>query len=62
MADKKFVVEAKIYKGQSSVVSARIPVDLIRKIDDIAERTGRTRNEIMLACLEFAVDNIEIKE
>ena len=39
----------------------RIPVELIRAIDDVAEKTGRTRNEIILLCLEFSIENLEIK-
>ena len=32
------------------------------KLDEIAEETGRTRNEVIQKCLAFAVDNLEIKE
>lgn len=62
MNDKKLIVQSKRYKGESSVISARIPVNLIRNIDEIAEETGRTRNEIILMCLEFALENIVIKK
>ena len=44
------------------VVSTRLPNELVNKLDKIAEQTGRTRNEIMQMCLEFAVENLEIKE
>ena len=33
-----------------------------KELDKIAEQTGRTRNEIIQMCLEFAVENLEIKE
>lgn len=62
MNEKKLTISSKKYKGESSVISARIPIELIKKIDDIAEKTGRTRNEILMTCLEFAIKNIEIKE
>lgn len=62
MENIKLTIPSKKYKGESAVISARIPIELIKKIDEIAEKTGRTRNEIMLTCLEFAVANIEIKE
>lgn len=55
-------IDSKKYKGESSVVSARIPIEVIRKIDSVAEETGRTRNEILLLCLEFALENIEINK
>ena len=60
--EKKLVVQSKKYKGESSVVSIRMPVELIRYIDKIAEETGRTRNEIILLCLEFATENVVIEK
>lgn len=59
--EKKLTIEQKKYKGESSVVSARLPIELIKNIDRIASETGRTRNEILTLCLEFALENIEIK-
>lgn len=59
---KKLVVYSKKYKGESSVISARVPVELIKKIDNIADITGRTRNEILLTCLEFAVSNLVVED
>ena len=59
--EKKLVLEQKKYKGESSVVSARLPIELIKEIDRIANETKRTRNELLLLCLEFALENIEIK-
>ena len=61
LAEKKLVIPLKKYTGETAVVSARLPVDLIKKIDEICEATGRTKNEIIQMCLEFSVDNIEIK-
>lgn len=61
MADKKLVIASKKYTCDTAVVSARLPVDLIKKIDEICEATGRTKNEIIQLCLEFAVDNVEIE-
>lgn len=61
MAEKKLIIQAKKYGGETAVVSARLPNDLIKKIDRICEATGRNRNEIIQMCLEFSVENIEIK-
>lgn len=61
MEKKKLVISTKKYTGETAVISARIPNDLIKEIDDICETTGRTRNEIVQMCLEFAVDNLEIE-
>lgn len=61
LGEKKLVIPAKKYIGETSVVSARLPIDLIKKIDEICEATGRNKNEIIQLCLEFSVDNIEIE-
>ena len=62
MEHKKLVIPSKKYRGDSMVVSTRLPNELVSNFDKIAEQTGRTRNEIMQMCLEFAVENLEIKE
>ena len=61
MSEKKLKISAKKYTGDSAVISARLPNDLIKEIDEICEKTGRNRNEILQMCLEFSVENIEIE-
>lgn len=53
-------ITPKKYVGESSVISMRIPKDMIRDIDRIATSTGRTRNELLTLSLEFALNHIEI--
>lgn len=60
--DKKLEIRVKKYRGDTMVVSARLPSDLVSRIDSIAEQSGKNRNEIIQLCLEFAVENIEIKD
>lgn len=43
------------------VVSTRLTNELVKELDKIAEKTGRTRNDIIQTCLEYAVENIEIE-
>ena len=62
MADPKFQITPKKYTGESSVVSMRMPKDMLKDIDEIAAKIGRTRNEFMLMSLEFAIDHLEIEE
>ena len=62
MSDPKFQIKPKKYTGESSVVSMRMPKDMLRDIDEIAAKTGRTRNEFMLMSLEFALDHLEVEE
>ena len=59
--EQKLKLTIKKYKGETSVVSLRLPVELIAKIDNISEETGRTRNEIIIKCLDFATENILIE-
>ena len=61
MEKDKLIIKSKKYKGESTVVSTRLPFELLNKFDDVANKTGRTRNEIIQMCLEFAIDNLEIK-
>ena len=59
--EKKLIISPRRFKGDSSVVSVRLPNDLVKSLDDIAEKTGRTRNEIIQKCIEFSVENLEVK-
>ena len=60
--DKKLEIKSKKYRGETTVISSRVPVDLVERLDVIAKDSGRTRNEVIQICLEFAADNIEITE
>ena len=62
MPDKKLIIQPKKFRGDSSVLSVRLPNELIKKIDEIAEQTGRTRNELIQTCLEYSVDNLTIDD
>ncbi|MBQ5320827.1 MAG: ribbon-helix-helix protein, CopG family [Oscillospiraceae bacterium] len=62
MSKEKLVISSKKYRGDSTVISIRLPDELVKELDKIAEETGRTRNEVIQKCLVFAVDNLEIKE
>ena len=61
MEEKKLTITSKKYRGDSLVVSIRLPNDLVDTIDNITKNAGRTRNDIIQQCLEFSVDNLEIK-
>ena len=60
MSDKTLKITTKKYQGDSSVVSVRLPNELIESLDRISKTTGRTRNDIIQRCLEFAIENLEI--
>ena len=54
----KLIIPSKKYKGDTSVVSARLPSDMVKELDKIAGASGRNRNEIITLCLEYAIDNL----
>ena len=59
--DKKLKVSMKKFTGETSVVSLRMPNELIAKLDEVCEKTGRTRNDLIIKSLDFALDNIVIE-
>ena len=61
MDEKKLIISPRKYKGETSVVSSMLPVEMIKNLDSIAEKTGRNRNEIIMLCLEYAIDNLIIE-
>lgn len=62
MGEKKLVIRPQKYTSESKVVSMRLPIDMLVEVYRVARETGRTRNEIMQLCLEFALENMIIEE
>lgn len=62
MEKEKFVVKVKKNYGETSVVSARLPMEIVKKLDHAANNTGRTRNELILLCIEYALTKLEAEE
>lgn len=62
MEEKKLIITPKKYIEESQVISVRMPKDMLADVDTVAQETGRTRNEIILTCIEFALRNMEITD
>lgn len=62
MADKKLIIRPHKYGGETAVISVRLPKDMLSEIDQAATGTGRTRNEILVMSMEYALENMEINE
>ncbi len=62
MSDKKLIIKPHKYGGETAVISLRISKEMLSAIDQVAVDTGRTRNEIMVKSMEFALENMEINE
>ena len=60
MRMNKLVIRPNKYGSKSSVVSARIPDEMLAQLDDLSAKTGRSRNELLVTMIEFALDHIEI--
>lgn len=60
MDEPIFLIRQKKYLGETSVISMRIPKDMLADIDKAAEISGRTRNELLSMSLEFALNHMEI--
>ena len=58
MSTPKFEIPVKRYTGGSTVVSFRLPKDMLQDVDEVAARTGRTRNEVLSLCVEFALEHL----
>ncbi len=62
MSEKKLIIQPHRYGGESTVISLRLPKDMLADIDRVAESTGRTRNEILVLSMEYALENMEIEK
>ncbi len=62
MSDKKLSLRPHKYSGETTVISMRLPKTMLADIDRIASEAGRTRNEILTLCMEFALENTEITD
>lgn len=62
MNDPVFKINARKYSGESSVISIRIPKDMLEDVDRAAAASGRTRNELLSMSIEFALKHMEIEK
>ena len=62
MEKKKLIIQPHRYGGETTVISLRLPKEMQKVIDEAAAATGRTRNEILVMSLEYALENMVIEE
>ena len=62
MAEKKLVIRPHKFGGETAVISLRLPKEMLAVIDQVATDTGRTRNEILVMSMEFALEHMEIND
>lgn len=45
--------------GEKEVISVRIPKELLRRVDKLAVDNSLSRNELLMQCVEYALENLE---
>lgn len=54
----------KKYKGEDNhkTISIRFKTDIVDRLDKLADKTGRSRNELVNILLDFAIERCELTE
>lgn len=51
--------EFKPIKQEKTVISVRLNLSTLQTIDDLSIKTGISRNEFIVQCIEYALNNIK---
>lgn len=57
-----FQPSKRIISNEKVVVSVRMSINKINKIDEIANRIDISRNELINQCVEYALNNLEFED
>lgn len=57
-----FQPSKRIISNEKVVVSVRMSINRINKIDEIASRIDISRNELINQCVEYALNNLEFED
>lgn len=60
----KLVIKKKALKGEDGykTFSIRIKDETVDRLNELAEKTNRTRNELINILLDYAMDECEVEE
>ncbi len=60
---EKLIINKKAIKGEDGykVFSVRIKDETIFKLEELAQKTNRSRNELINILIDYAIENCEIK-
>lgn len=56
----KLVINSRKFSGKTQVVSVRFPADIVESLDSICTKTDRSRNELIVMMVDFALKHIEV--
>ena len=64
MPDDELILRPTRLKGDDGykTFSVRVKEDVVAKLDEIARRTGRSRNELVGIFLDYAVEHCRIED
>ncbi len=51
--------EFKPTKQEKTVISIRIDIETLKKIDSLSVQTDISRNEFIIQCIDYAIENIK---
>lgn len=60
MSDKLVITQLRGEDG-TSTITARVPTRLVTRLDDIVTQTGRSRTQVIIMALEYALDRIDVQ-
>ena len=61
--EKKLILVQKKFKADTTtILSARVSTELMKKIEILANKTNRNRNEIVQILLDYAVNNTLVQD
>jgi len=46
-------------KQEKTVISIRIDVDMLKTVDKLSEKTDISRNEFIIQCIDYALNNLK---
>ena len=61
MSEPIFKIKKKKYTEESTVISVRIPKDMLADVDSMAKFSGHSRNEILQMGIEFALQHMQVE-
>ena len=53
--------EFKPIKQEKTVISIRIDLDMLKEVDKLSQKTDISRNELIIQCIDYALDNLNKK-
>ena len=56
----KLVINSRKFSGKTQVVSVRFPADIVESLGSICTKTDRSRNELIVMMVDFALKHIEV--